>query len=101
MTQTSEPTEETALKEETTLKEEIDRLSLEQALRDFEIANARVVDLTQRLISSNDKVLSIRRDLDILRVEMAELRATHEAMRGSAAFRIANRIWALRNAARL
>jgi hypothetical protein len=95
MTQTSEPTEEA------TLKEEIDRLSLEQALRDFEIANTRVVDLTQRLISSNDKVLSIQRELDILRVEMAELRATHEAMRGSAGFRIASRIWALRNAVRL
>jgi hypothetical protein len=94
MTQTSEPTEET------TLKEEFDRLSLEQALRDFEIANARVVDLTQRLISSNDKVILMQRDLDILRVEMAELRATHEAMRGSAAFRIASRIWALRNAVR-
>ena len=57
MTQTSEPTEETSL------KEEIDRLSLEQALRDFEIANARVVDLTQRLISSNDKVISLQREI--------------------------------------
>ena len=95
MTQTSEPTKEASL------TEEIDRLSLEQALRDFEIANARVVDLTQRLISSNDKIVSTQRELDMLRVEMAELRATHEAMRGSAAFRIASRIWALRNAARL
>jgi chromosome segregation ATPase len=95
MTQTSEPTERTSL------KEEIDRLSLEQALRDFEIANARVVDLTQRLISSNDKVISLQRELDVLRVEMAELRATHDAMRGSAAFRLANKIWAFRNAVRL
>jgi chromosome segregation ATPase len=95
MTQTSEPTEETSL------KEEIDRLSLEQALRDFEIANARVVDLTQRLISSNDKVISLQRELDALRVEIAELRATHEAMRGSAAFRLANKIWAFRNAVRV
>ena len=94
MTQTSEPTEETSL------KQEIDRLSLEQALRDFEVANARVVDLTQRLISSNDKVISMQRELDTLRVEMAELRSTHEAMRGSAGFRIASRIWALRNAFR-
>ena len=92
MTQTSEPTEETSL------KEEIDRLSLEQALKDFEVANARVVDLTQRLISSNEKVISLQRELDALRVEMAELRATHEAMRGSAAFRLASKIWAFRNA---
>ena len=92
MTQTSEPTEEASL------KEEIDRLSLEQALKDFEVANVRVVDLTQRLISSNEKVISLQRELDALRVEMAELRATHEAMRGSAAFRLASKIWAIRNA---
>jgi len=95
MTQTSEPTEEASL------KEEIDRLSLEQALRDFEVANARVVDLTQRLISSNEKVISTQRDLDSLRVEMAELRATHEAMQGSSGFRLASKIWAIRNAVRL
>ena len=92
MTQTSEPTEEASL------KEEIDRLSLEQALRDFEVANTRVVDLTQRLISSNERVISIQREFDALRVEMAELRATHEAMQGSAAFRLASKIWAIRNA---
>ena len=51
MTHTSQPTDDAAL------REEIDRLSLEQALRDFEVANARVVDLTQRLISANDKVV--------------------------------------------
>jgi hypothetical protein len=32
--------------------ERIDNLSLEQALRDFEAANARVLDLTQRLLTS-------------------------------------------------
>ena len=30
------------------LERQLDRLSLDQALRDFEIANARVMDLTQR-----------------------------------------------------
>ena len=94
MTHTSQPTDDASL------REEIDRLSLEQALRDFEVANARVVDLTQRLISANDKVVDQQLQLDKLRVELAELRSVHEAMRGSAAFRIANKIWAMRNALR-
>jgi hypothetical protein len=94
MTHTSQPTDDTSL------REEIDRLSLEQALRDFEVANARVVDLTQRLISANDKVVEQQTELDRLRVELAELRAVHNAMRGSAAFRMAEKIWALRNALR-
>jgi hypothetical protein len=95
MTHTSQPTDDAVL------REEIDRLSLEQALRDFEVANARVVDLTQRLISANDKVVAQQQELDQLRVELAELRAVHEAMRGSAAFRIADKLWALRNALRV
>jgi hypothetical protein len=32
--------------------ERVDAISLEQALRDFEAANARVLDLTQRLLAS-------------------------------------------------
>ena len=95
MTHTSQPTDDALL------REEIDRLSLEQALRDFEVANARVVDLTQRLISANDKVVEQQQELDQLRVELTQLRSVHEEMRGSAAFRIANRLWAMRNALRV
>jgi hypothetical protein len=95
MTHTSQPTDDASL------REEIDRLSLEQALRDFEVANARVIDLTQRLISANDKVVAQQQELDRLQVELTQLRSVHEAMRGSAAFRIANKIWAMRNALRV
>ena len=95
MTQTSESKQKA-----TSLQEEIDRLSLEQALRDFEIANARVIDLTQRLISANEKVLALQKDADELRIELTQLRSVHEAMRGSAAFRLATKIWDLRNAIR-
>jgi hypothetical protein len=95
MTHTSQPTDDVSL------REEIDRLSLEQALRDFEVANERVMDLTQRLISANDKVVEQQTELDRVRVELAELRSVHEAMRGSAAFRIANKLWAVRNALRV
>ena len=95
MTQTSESKQKTR-----SLQEEIDRLSLEQALRDFEVANARVIDLTQRLISANEKVLAVQKESDDLRIELTQLRSVHEAMRGSAAYRIASKIWALRNAVR-
>lgn len=95
MTQTSDSKQEA-----TSLQGEIDRLSLEQALRDFEIANARVIDLTQRLISANEKALAGQREADELRVELTQLRSVHDAMRGSAAFRITSKLWAIRNAVR-
>ena len=38
------------------LERELDRLSVEQALRDFEIANARTIDLTQRLVDLSHEV---------------------------------------------
>jgi len=80
------------------LAAELDRLSLAQALRDVEVANARVADLTQRLITAGDELLSARRELAALRREHDEFRATYDQMRGSKAFRLANRIWAVRNA---
>lgn len=83
---------------ERALAAELDRLSLAQALRDAEVANARVVDLTQRLIGAGDELLATRRELDALRREHDEFRATVDQMRSSKAFRLANRIWAVRNA---
>lgn len=82
----------------TELERELDRLSLTQALRDFEVANARVVDLTQRLIAATNDLVAVRRELDMLRETHEELRTTHEQMQRSRAFRLANRIWAIRNA---
>jgi hypothetical protein len=38
------------------LSQEIDALSLRQALLDFELANARVLDLTARLVEANARV---------------------------------------------
>lgn len=80
------------------LTAELDRLSLAQALRDVEVANARVADLTQRLIGAGDELVSTRRELDQLRREHDDFRATVDQMRSSKAFRLANRIWAVRNA---
>ena len=84
----------------TPLQKELDELNLTQALRDFEVANARVLDLTQRLVSANAALAETRAELERTEADLRALRAEHEAMRGSAAFRIASRIWAVRNALR-
>jgi len=75
--------------------EEMDRLNLEQALIDFEIANARVVDLTGRVTALTSEVLKLRSELGMvkLRVGQAEAEAAAAAnhlaeIRSSLAFRV-------------
>lgn len=80
------------------LQRELDRLSLDQALRDFDVANARVVDLTQRLIGAGQELLRARDELETLRREHEELRVAHEGMQRSRAFKMASRVAALRKA---
>ena len=46
------------------LVREIDALSLRQALLDFEMANARVLDLTARLVEANARVVRLQTELD-------------------------------------
>lgn len=77
---------------------EIDRLSLDHALHDFEVANARVVDLTQRLIGAGRELATVKEELAVLRREHEELVATHEQMQRSRAFKLATRIRTIRNA---
>jgi len=80
------------------LQQEMERISLAQALAETETANARVIDLTQRLVEAGQQVAVLRAELERLRLEHVQLRTTHEQMRSSSAFRIAERIWAVRNA---
>lgn len=80
------------------LDKEMSDLSLTQALHDFEIANARVIDLTQRLVEATRTIADLRTEVDVVRAEMKELEQRHEAMQHSMAFRIASKIWAVRNA---
>lgn len=82
------------------ITDDLNRVSLAAALQDFEIANARVIDLTQRLIQTNDALVAAREETSRLRAELTELNDRHEAMRGSAAFRLASKIWAVRNGLR-
>jgi hypothetical protein len=48
------------------LGREMDRISLEQALKDVEIANARVTDLTQRVIELQQALKAANDDLRLL-----------------------------------
>src|SRR5262245_36034263 len=74
---------------ESELERELDRLSVEQALRDFEIANARTVDLTQRLVDLSHEVTSLREQLVNTQEALAAARAENQAIRASATFRLA------------
>lgn len=96
----------------------IDRLSLNQALLDVEIANARVLDLTARLVESNQRADGLRADLEsvrssatnvsvqanadvaAMRCEMAVHQAYLDEQRSSTAYRWAAKVWNLRNALR-
>jgi chromosome segregation ATPase len=80
------------------LEEELDRLSLTQALVDAEMATARVVDLTERLVDAREEIVALRTELERLRSDCTQYRAEQEQMKSSAAFRLANRIWTVRNA---
>lgn len=81
-----------------TLQAEMDNVSLRQALIDFEVANARVLDLAQRLVEAQAVIAELRTELESLRIEHAQLTSLHERMKSSRAFRSAEKIWALRNA---
>jgi hypothetical protein len=60
----------------------LDQISLEQALLDFEVANARVVDLTKRLVEATDELFQMRHETQTLRREV-------DAARGSRAYKLA------------
>jgi len=83
---------------ETDLDRELDAISLNQALVDFEVANERVIDLTRRLMESYEEVRALRARVGELEAQHVELVQRQAAMEGSAAFRLASRIWNVRNA---
>ena len=81
-----------------TLEGELDRLSLTQALVDAEMATARVIDLSERLVDAREQIVNLRSELEHVRIEFTQYRVEEEQMKSSAAFRLASRIWAVRNA---
>ncbi len=106
----------TTSRDQQELSAQIDRLSLEQALLDVEVANARVLDLTARLVEANQRIATLSNDVDLLRQESAQVKVVAEvevaavrdemlaqqahldAQRSSTAFRWAAKVWNLRNA---
>jgi hypothetical protein len=80
------------------LAHELDGLSLKQALIDFEVANARTRDLTQRLVALVAENRALEQELTDVREQFERERALWTQVRGSQAFRLASRIWNLRNA---
>ena len=85
----------------TELESEMEALSLTQALLDFEVANARVLDLAHRLVEAEAMITKTKTELQELRIEHAALRGEHERMKSSKAYRSAEKVWALRNALRV
>ena len=75
---------------------ELDRLSLTQALLDFEVANARVTDLTQRLIEASNEIAALREELDRRSAQLAEVDRAHQQMAQSTTWKIAKGIEAVR-----
>ena len=74
--------------------DQIDQLNLEQALLDFELANARVIDLTRRLTALTSELLTARQELEEARLalsranaEVAALREENQLIKASLAYR--------------
>jgi hypothetical protein len=78
------------------LSRELDRLSLTQALLDFEVANARVTDLTQRLIEASNEITALRAELDRRTAQLVELDRVHNQMAASTTWKIARGIEGIR-----
>lgn len=73
---------------------DLDKVSLQQALRDFEIANARVLDLTQRLIESEKRRKELENELHQLRLQPRPGAAAGESPASQPALELAR--WAFR-----
>ncbi len=72
------PTVSTSTEE---LQQRIDALSLGQALVDFEMANARVLDLTARLVEANERVRRFGRESDAARTALQSVSDERDRMR--------------------
>ncbi len=81
--------------EPTDVSKAMDTVNLERALIDFEIANARVIDLTARLTNFSTELLATRSELGLAKVRIAELEAAAAELatvKGSAAYRLLRKL---------
>ncbi|MDX6373877.1 MAG: hypothetical protein QOD98_2865 [Nocardioidaceae bacterium] len=79
---------------------DLDPISLEQALLDVDIANARVIDLTQRLTTMSKELRRTTTDLQKAKLQHRRLRAELDAIKDSRAFRSASAAQRMVSAAR-
>ena len=77
---------------------DLDAVTFEQALIDVEIANERVRDLTHRLVASTATVTDLRARLNEAERRIGELEELREEVEGTNAYRLARRIWMVRDA---
>jgi chromosome segregation ATPase len=80
---------------DTSLDGQMDSLSLEQALLDFERANARVIDLTQRLLEASDELIELKwklrsasDEIQAVRDELEAVRYENHMIKSSRAFKL-------------
>lgn len=59
---------------------DLDAIALTQALIDFEVANARVLDLTQRLVESNESRLRAVQESQAATKRLGALQAQYDAL---------------------
>jgi predicted nucleic acid-binding Zn-ribbon protein len=79
---------------------DLDPISLEQALLDVDVANARVVDLTKRLTALTKELRQTTNDLQRAKLRGRRLAAELEEIKGSRAFRSATKAHRVIGAAR-
>lgn len=70
----------------------LDRINLEQALRDFELANRRVLDLSQRVASLHRELLEARTELSLTRIQLGHASRIVDRLRQSRLFPIARAV---------
>lgn len=76
---------------------DLDPLNLEQALIDFEVANARVIDLTRRLTEMNRQLTSARNELEETRVQLRVSEGARHQLEASRAYQLAQRLGVARS----
>ncbi|MGH2687677.1 MAG: hypothetical protein ACRDKW_02560 [Actinomycetota bacterium] len=82
------------------VEHDLDRISLGQALLDADIATSRVVDLSRRLVEANDHIARLEAEVAGLHAQHAAVQEELRAIVSTKAFRIADRVWAIRRAVR-
>jgi predicted nucleic acid-binding Zn-ribbon protein len=92
----------TSDQDESTVKNtvDLDSISLEQALLDVDIANARVIDLTKRLTALTKEHRTSTSELLKVRLRNKQLKAELDEMKKSRAFRSATTAHRIARAAR-